>query len=105
MEGETATRNQAVFNQYSEIECPLPRAIDYQELLFHEKAIGDNGFCTDRSNEFGEGGQHMYEEGDQILHGETDLSIPPSGAISINRLFSHEKLKFVMARLFSVQVD
>jgi hypothetical protein len=43
-----------------------------QELLFHEKAVSDNGFCATRSHEFGEGGQQMYEEHDQVLHGKAE---------------------------------
>jgi hypothetical protein len=50
----------------------LPRAIDYQELLFHEKAVSDNGFCAAGSHEFGEGSHQMYEEHDQMLHVETE---------------------------------
>jgi hypothetical protein len=49
----------------------MARATDYQELLFQEKAVSDNGFCAAGSHEFGEGGHQMYEEHDQILHGET----------------------------------
>ena len=40
----------------SEIRFALPRTIDYQELLFHEKAFSDNGFCTTRSHEFSDSG-------------------------------------------------
>ena len=50
----------------------LPRAIDYQVLLFHEKVVSDNGFCATGSHGFGEGGHQMYDEHDQILHGETE---------------------------------
>jgi len=50
----------------------LPRAIDYQKLLFHEKAVGDNSLRAARAHEFGEGGQQMHEEYAQILHEETE---------------------------------
>jgi hypothetical protein len=50
----------------------LPGAIDYQKLLFHEKTVGNNGLCAARTHEFGEGGQQMHEEYDQILHEETE---------------------------------
>jgi hypothetical protein len=49
----------------------LPRPIDDQQLLFHEKAVGDDSLGTAKSQEFGEGGQHMYEQKDQVLHGQT----------------------------------
>jgi hypothetical protein len=50
----------------------LPGSIDYQKLLFHEKAVGDNGLSAARAHEFGEGGQQMHEEYAQILHEETE---------------------------------
>ena len=50
----------------------LPRTIDYQKLLFHKKAVGHNRFCATGSQELSEGSQQMYEEHDQILHGETE---------------------------------
>lgn len=38
----------------------LLRAINYQESLFHEEAISNNGFGAIESYEFGEGGQQMH---------------------------------------------
>jgi len=69
----------------------LPRAIDYQKLLFHEKAVGANGLSAARAHEFGEGGQQMHEEYDQILHEKREWGRPLSDARSIKRLFLREK--------------
>ena len=46
----------------------LPRAIDNQKLLLHEQAVSDDGPRTAGSQEFGDRGQKMCEEDEQILH-------------------------------------
>jgi hypothetical protein len=50
----------------------LPRAINDKKLLFHKQAVSNNGFCATRTQELGEGGQQMYEQKDQVLHGSTE---------------------------------
>ena len=32
----------------------LPGAVNNQELLFHQQAVSDNGFCTTGTQEFGD---------------------------------------------------
>ena len=56
---------------HSQIGCTSTRPIDDQQLLFHKQAVSNNGFCATRSQEFGEGGQQMYEQKDQVLHDQT----------------------------------
>ena len=53
-----------------EIGCASPRAVDDQELLLHEEAIGDNRSCAAGSQALGERREQMCEEDEQFLHGE-----------------------------------
>jgi len=46
-----------------------PRALDDQELLYHEQAVGDDGLRATRSEEFGDCCQNLEEECQQTLHG------------------------------------
>ena len=46
----------------------LPRPVNDQELLFHEKAIGDNGLGTAWPEELGERCQQMCKYQQQGLH-------------------------------------
>ena len=43
-------------------------AIDDQKLLFRQQAIGNNSSCAARSKKFGDRGQQMCNEYQQILH-------------------------------------
>ena len=42
-----------------EIGRTSPGSIHYQELLFHEQAVGDDGLRAAGSQELGNGGQYM----------------------------------------------
>ena len=55
---------------HSQIGCTSTRPIDDQQLLFHKQVVSNNGFCATRFQEFGEGGQQMYEQKDQVLYGQ-----------------------------------
>ena len=51
----------------SEIGCTLPRPVNDQKLLFHEKAIGDNGLGTAWPEELGERCQQMCNINSRIF--------------------------------------
>ena len=42
--------------KFRKIGSALPRAVDNQELLLHEEAVGEDGPHTTRSQEFGDCG-------------------------------------------------
>jgi len=48
--------------------CASPRSADDQDLLFHEKAVGDDRSCATGSQELGDRGQQMCQEDEQVLH-------------------------------------
>ena len=65
-----------------------PRAVEDQELLLHEKAVGDNRSCATGSQELGEGGQQMCEEYKQVLRGEIAYGKSATGTRLTKLLFS-----------------
>jgi len=53
-----------------EIGCAPPGPIDDQQLLLHEEAVGDNRSRSTGTQERGDRGQQMYQEDEQVPHGE-----------------------------------
>ena len=52
-----------------QIGSTSPRPINDQELLFHEKAVGDDRPGTARAKQFGECCQQVCKRQQQVLHG------------------------------------
>jgi hypothetical protein len=52
-----------------EFERASPRPVDEQGLVLHEKALRDNRSCATGSQELGDRGQQMRQEGEKVLHG------------------------------------
>ena len=46
------------------------RPVEQQELLLHQDALGGDGSRASRSQEFGDRGQKMSEQDEQVSHGE-----------------------------------
>ncbi len=50
----------------------LPRSINDQELLFHERAVGDDRLGTARSKQLGQCCQQVCKHQQQDLHGRVE---------------------------------
>ena len=84
---------------YRESGRSSPGAIDDQELLFHEQAVGDDCLCATRPEEFGDRYQKMEEECQQILHGSAAWGMLRSGARLSESSFLGENCEFAIDSL------
>jgi hypothetical protein len=68
--------------------------VDHQEFLLQQDVLSSNGPRAPRSQDFGDRGQQMPEEDEQIFHGGKAVGRQPSGASLPDRMPSGAKSEF-----------